>query len=114
MAEPTSAAGPWAPSPLLEGKLHPPRRRQGVVRRPRLIERLNNGILSTLTIVSAPAGFGKTTLLADWLPTIPGDRQHVAWLSLDRADNDATLFWTYLVAAMQSAAPAVGGTAQSL
>jgi LuxR family maltose regulon positive regulatory protein len=84
-----------------------------LVARARLIERLNRGAASTLTIVSAPAGFGKTTLLTDWIATVPVD-QRIAWLSLDPADNDATLFFTYLIAALQTALPGVGGTAQSL
>ena len=61
-------------------------------------------------LVSAPAGFGKTTLLAEWLDagSAAADGRSVAWLSLDRGDNDATLFWTYLVAALETAAPGVG------
>ncbi len=53
--------------PLLETKLHVPRPRRGLVARPRLIERMNRGAESRLTLISAPAGFGKTTLLAEWL-----------------------------------------------
>ena len=59
-------------SPLLETKLYVPRRRRGLVARPRLSERLDRGADAKLTLVSAPAGFGKTTLLAEWLAAAPG------------------------------------------
>ena len=94
--------------PLLETKLHVPRRRRGLVPRPRLSERLSRGAESTLTLVSAPAGFGKTTLLAEWLATAAAEERSAAWLSLDQRDNDPALFWTYLIAALQTAAPGVG------
>jgi LuxR family maltose regulon positive regulatory protein len=84
------------------------------VARPRLSERLSRGAESALTLVSAPAGFGKTTLLADWLAVAAADGRSVAWLSLDRRDNDPALFWTYLVAALNTGAPAVGAGALSL
>jgi LuxR family transcriptional regulator, maltose regulon positive regulatory protein len=101
-------------SPLLETKLHVPRWRRGLVARPGLSERLSRGAESALTLVSAPAGFGKTTLLAEWLAAAPADRRSVAWLSLDQRDNDPSLFWTYLVAALKAAAPRVGAGALSL
>src|SRR6266498_951378 len=101
-------------SPLLETKLHVPRWRRGLVARPRLSERLSRGAESALTVVSAPAGFGKTTLLAQWLATAPGDGPSAAWLSLDQRDNDPAVFWTYLVAALQTAAHGVGAGALSL
>ena len=82
--------------------------------RPRLSERLSRGAESALTLVSAPAGFGKTTLLAEWLAAAPADGRAVAWLSLDQRDNDPALFWTYLVAALKTAAPGVGAGALSL
>ncbi len=100
--------------PLLETKLHVPRLRRGLVARPRLSERLSRGAESALTLVSAPAGFGKTTLLAEWLAAAPADGRSVAWLSLDQRDNDPMLFWTYLVAALKTAAPGVGAGALSL
>ncbi len=100
--------------PLLETKLHIPKRRLGSVARPRLSERLSRGAESTLTIVSAPAGFGKTTLLADWLAASAVDGRSAAWLSLDQRDNDPALFWTYLVAALSTAADGVGAGALSL
>jgi LuxR family maltose regulon positive regulatory protein len=100
--------------PLLETKLHVPRRRRDLVARPRLTERLSGAAESALTLVSAPAGFGKTTLLADWLAVPAANGQPAAWLSLDRRDNDPALFWTYLVAALKTAAPGVGADALSL
>src|SRR3984957_12692465 len=89
--------------PLLETKLHVPRWRRSLVARPRLSERLSRGAESALTLVSAPAGFGKTTLLAEWLAVAAADGRSVAWLSLDQRDNDPALFWTYLVAALKTA-----------
>jgi LuxR family maltose regulon positive regulatory protein len=100
--------------PLLETKLYVPRLRRGLVARPRLIERMSRGAESKLTLISAPPGFGKTTLLAEWLAAAPAGGRSVAWLSLDQADNEAATFWTYLVAALQAAAPGVGARALSL
>jgi LuxR family maltose regulon positive regulatory protein len=100
------------PSPILETKLYVPRQRRGLVTRPRLSERLNRGGESKLTLVSAPAGFGKTTLVADWLATRPENT--TAWLSLDPGDNQAASFWPYSIAALRTAVPDVGATALSL
>ncbi len=100
--------------PLLETKLHVPRWRRSLVARPRLSERMSRGAESALTLVSAPAGFGKTTLLAEWLAVAAADGRSVAWLSLDQRDNDPALFWTYLVAALNTGAPGVGAGALSL
>src|SRR4051812_33527721 len=97
-------------APLVETKLHVPRRRRGIVRRPRLTSRLGGRELPVLTVVSAPAGFGKTTLLAEWL----GADAATAWLALDGRDNDPALFWSYVVGALQTVVPAVGETALSL
>src|SRR5215207_9431615 len=101
-------------APLLETKLYIPRRRRGVVPRPRLTERLNRGAEAKLTLVSAPAGFGKTTLLADWLADAPAAGRSTAWLSVDQSDNDPTSFWSYVIAALQTVAPGVGAGALSL
>jgi len=97
--------------PLLETKLHVPRQRRGLVARPRLIERLGRGAESKLTLLSAPAGFGKTTLLAEWLAAAPAGERSAAWLSLDQGDNDPALFWTYFVAALKTAGDGVGASA---
>jgi len=101
-------------SPLLETKLYVPKLRRGVVARPRLSERLSRGAESKLTLISAPAGFGKTTLLAEWLATAPAGRHSVAWLSLDQADNQPVTFWTYLITALQTVVPGIGAGALSL
>jgi len=93
------------PTPLLTTKLYIPPLRPNVVSRSRLIERLNEGLHRKLTLISAPAGFGKTTLLSAWVEGI--DRQ-VAWLSLDEGDGDPARFLTYLVAALQTIAPNIG------
>ena len=105
------------PARLLETKLYVPRSRRDLVPRPRLIERLDRGTASKLTLVSAPAGFGKTTLLTEWLaagPAAPADQRLAAWLSLDRADNDPASFWTYVIAALRTAAPGVGESTLAL
>jgi LuxR family transcriptional regulator, maltose regulon positive regulatory protein len=95
---------------LLETKLYIPRPRRGLVARPRLSERLGRGAESKLTLISAPAGFGKTTLLAEWLAAAPAGRQGAAWLSLDHGDNQPGLFWIYLITALQTVAPGVGAS----
>ena len=97
--------------PLLETKLHVPRWRRSLVARPRLSERLSRGAESALTLVSAPAGFGKTTLLAEWLAVAAAGERSVAWLSLDQRDNDPALFWTYVVAALNTGTPGGGAGA---
>jgi LuxR family maltose regulon positive regulatory protein len=100
--------------PLLETKLFVPKPTRGLVARPRLIERLDRGAESKLTLISAPAGFGKTTLLAEWLAASPIGERSVAWLSLDQADNEPVSFWTYLITALQTVVPGVGAGALSL
>jgi LuxR family maltose regulon positive regulatory protein len=79
-----------------------------------LTERLNGVAESKLALVSAPAGFGKTTLLGEWLAAARDGERSVAWLSLDQGDNEPALFWTYVIAAMQEVVPAVGGRALAL
>jgi LuxR family transcriptional regulator, maltose regulon positive regulatory protein len=106
------------PIALLETKLYVPRSRRGLVLRPRLSERLDRGTASKLVLVSAPAGFGKTTLLAEWLAARPSaladDERSAAWLSLDRADNDPASFWAYVITALRTVASGVGESALSL
>ena len=90
------------PIALLETKLYVPRSRRDLVLRPRLSERLDRGTAAKLVLVSAPAGFGKTTLLTEWLAARPAalaDERLAAWLSLDRGDNDPASFWAYVIAA---------------
>ena len=91
---------------LLKTKLHIPQTRSAeLIPRPRLFEQLNEGVCRQLTLVAAPAGSGKTTLVSDWLRQIEGA---AAWLSLDQADNDLTRFWTYLIAGLQTVQPGLG------
>jgi LuxR family maltose regulon positive regulatory protein len=99
--------------PLLATKLHAPRRRPGLVQRERLRNRLVPAEATSLTLVSAPAGFGKTTLLTEWLCAADGDGSAMPWLSLDAGDNDPAVFWTYVIAAIQRAAPQVGTRAHA-
>jgi ATP/maltotriose-dependent transcriptional regulator MalT len=93
------------PTPILATKLYIPRLRPNVVLRPRLIERLNEGLHRNLILISAPAGFGKTTLVSQWLA---GGARPAAWLSLDERDNDPARFLTYLVSAVQTIAAHIG------
>ncbi len=96
------------PEILLRTKLFIPPLRPNLVRRPHLIERLNQGLElgHILTLVSAPAGFGKTTLVSEW---VAGGDRPAAWLSLDEGDNDFNRFLVYLVAAMQTVSADIGG-----
>ena len=91
--------------PILATKLYLPPPRPNLVVRPRLIARLNDGLRHKLTLISAPAGFGKTTLLSAW---VAGRAESTAWLSLDEGDSDPIRFLTYVVAAVQSIAPTIG------
>jgi LuxR family maltose regulon positive regulatory protein len=86
-------------TPVLATKLYVPPPRPKVVFRPRLVARLDEGLYHKLTLISAPAGFGKTTLVSEWVAS--GERP-VAWLSLDEGDNDLGRFLVYLVAALQT------------
>ena len=84
---------------ILQTKLFVPPIRPFQVRRPRLVQKLNRGLHRKLTLVSASAGFGKTTIVADWLQQVDPP---AAWLSLDGADNDPARFLTYMVASLQT------------
>ncbi|MEO0803209.1 MAG: LuxR C-terminal-related transcriptional regulator [Cyanobacteria bacterium J06642_2] len=86
---------------LLETKFYIPKWRPEMVSRPQLLARLHQGSDRKLTLVSASAGFGKTTLLAEWVAAVSKRNRPVAWVSLDRADNDSTYFWTYVFSALQ-------------
>jgi LuxR family transcriptional regulator, maltose regulon positive regulatory protein len=92
-------------------KLYIPPPRPHAVLRPRLTGRLNGGLHGKLTLISAPAGFGKTTLLSEWLTDC---RRPAAWLSLDRGDNDPIRFLAYLVAALQTIEADLGAGVKSL
>lgn len=90
---------------LLTTKLYAPAPRAALVARPRLLARLDAGLAGKLTLISAPAGFGKTTLVSAWLQA---SARPVAWLSLDEGDNEPTRFFTHLAGALHQVAPAVG------
>jgi LuxR family transcriptional regulator, maltose regulon positive regulatory protein len=96
---------------LLRTKLFIPRPRKDLVSRPRLVDCLNEGLDKTLTLIAAPAGFGKTTLLSEWIPQSP---RCVTWFSLDEGDNDQTRFWAYFIASLQSLSPKLGDNALTL
>jgi LuxR family maltose regulon positive regulatory protein len=101
-------------SPLVETKFYIPKLRRSLVARPRLSERLSRGAESRLTLISAPAGFGKTTLLSAWLAASGREERSVAWLSLDESDSRPGVFWTYAITAMQTVVPGVGADALPL
>src|ERR671916_143689 len=92
-------------TPILTTKLYVPPPRPHAVLRPRLTGRLNEGLPRKRPLISAPAGFGKTTLLGEW---VAGCERPAAWLSLDEGDSDPTRFLSYLVAALQTIAPNIG------
>lgn len=115
---------------ILQTKLHMPPLRSSLVARPHLVEKLNAGLAGKLTLVSAPAGYGKTTLIAAWgerilaaaaNPRLPGKpiqapvvQANLGWLSLDEDDNDPVRFFTYLLAALQKAGVDLAATKQYL
>ena len=92
-------------TPILATKLYIPPPRPSIVPRPCLIERLNEGLSGKLILISSPAGFGKTTLVSEWLA---GCQPPAAWLSLDEGDKDLTRFLTYLIAALQTIEANIG------
>jgi LuxR family maltose regulon positive regulatory protein len=104
------------PASLVESKFFRPRTRPGLVPRPRLDQLLGTR-RTTLTLVSAPAGFGKTTLLAAWLDAATGSdvgTRRTAWVSLDESDTGAEAFWSYVLTALERAAPGTGAAGLEL
>src|ERR671932_1865195 len=97
--------------PLLATKLHLPRVRRHLIARPRLLARLDEARAARLLLVSAPAGFGKTTVLADW---IHRHNLRAAWLALDAQDNDPFRFWRYLLPALRTLQPDLGADALAM
>jgi LuxR family maltose regulon positive regulatory protein len=101
---------------LLTTKLSPPRRGARLVDRPHVQQRLQRGLERPLTLIAAPAGFGKTTALRAWVreqeqsPVTPA----FAWISLDASDNDPAQFWTYVCAALNQAHPGVADTSAAM
>jgi LuxR family maltose regulon positive regulatory protein len=107
----TTQAAPSTAPPLLSTKLFTPPIRPELVPRPRLTAMLNAGIQRKFILISAPAGFGKTTLLSTWLAEC---QCPVAWVTLDAGDNDPVRFLSYVIAALQSVSPGIGEAAQVL
>jgi LuxR family maltose regulon positive regulatory protein len=106
MSNARPGAPPAAPV-LISTKLHVPRIRSGMVRRPRLVARLVGGRERKLALLCAPAGWGKTTLLSEWLAS-PDEPRECAWVSLDAADGDPVRFWSYVIEAVRAVRPDVG------
>ena len=95
-------------APVLATKLFVPPLRRDLVMRQRLIDQLNTGVQQKLILISAPAGFGKSTLVSEWVASCG---HPVTWLSLDQGDNDPTHFLAYIIAALQAIAPKIGAGA---
>ena len=93
------------PIAILTTKLYAPPLRPTLVSRPRLVQHIHEGLYRSLTLISAPAGFGKTTLVSEWLAAY---KQPVAWLSLAQEDGDVPRFLAYLIAALQTVVPDIG------
>ena len=107
MGEPAAAGAATSErDALLATKLNVPGLRPDLVPRPRLAERLDDGLAQGLALVCAPAGYGKTTLLADW---VHRGEHPVAWLSLDAGDNDPARFWRHAVAALDRVWTGISG-----
>ena len=109
----TQRRAPWGAhveTSLLATKIGIPPGRPRLVSRARLLERLHEGLDYDLVLVSAPAGFGKTTLVADWVRRDPVSA-HVCWLSLDEGDSDPVRFWDYFIATLRTLRPGVGEVA---
>ena len=108
-----SATTSFAPEPVLVGtKLRVPSVRPGFVARPAHVERLTGQRAQRLTLVCAPAGWGKTTLLCEW-HAAPAERRAFAWLSLDWADDDPVRFWRYVIGALRTVSPDLGSAAEA-
>lgn len=90
---------------LIDSKLHPPRLAKSLIIRNGLLEKLNKGLNYKLTIIAAPAGFGKSTLVAQW---VEKTSTATGWLSLDKGDNDVIVFWTYFIHALKTIHPRLG------
>ncbi len=97
--------------PLLITKLHIPHPQPRLIARPRLLERINAGMERKLTLISAPAGFGKTALVEQWADTCG---RKVCWLSLDENDNDPTRYWGYILASIQTTQAGIGENTRSI
>src|SRR6266566_2242815 len=99
---------------LLATKISVPPARLSMVTRPRLTQQMNAAMRGALTLIVAPAGWGKTTLLGAWHTEASRGAWPLAWVSLDVSDNDPTRFWTYVIAALNTVHPGVGETSLAL
>src|SRR5215208_8036135 len=108
---PSSAEPSYSAQPLLPLKLMPPPPREGVLLRPDLQSLLSEVRLHPITLVVAPAGYGKTTLLAQWAQELSRTGAPVGWLTLDRGERDPAMFLAYLIRAFQPIAPEIGAEA---
>src|SRR4051812_40231038 len=90
---------------LIETKLTRPRLRTGIIERPRVLGRFDRGVTSSVVLVSAPAGYGKTVAVESWLRT--GDAA-IAWVAVDPSDNDPVRLWRYVITAVTRACDGVG------
>ena len=111
---PTSSPGAAGGDPLLLSKLSVPAPRRTLVPRASLDARIEEGLERKLTVISAPAGFGKSTALSSWAAAAASDGRLVAWLSLDSRDDDPARFWRYFVTALSALQPGCGQTALTL
>src|SRR5207237_9195464 len=93
---------------LLTTKISVPPARLKMVTRPRLTQRMNTALRGALTLIVAPAGWGKTTLLSAWHVDASRGAWPLAWVSLDASDNDSSRFWTYFISALTTLHPGVG------
>src|SRR5690554_1108071 len=95
---------------IISTKLHIPHSHNSLVSRPELIDKFNEGMKGKLTLVSAQAGYGKTTALSEWVKQCGAQ---VAWVSLDKQDNDWVLFWGYVTASIADQVPGFGDEVRS-
>ncbi len=109
--ETIASAAPTTPATLLVTKLQAPRIPTRLVHRPHVLQRLERGLTRPLTLITAPAGFGKTTSLRVWLQEA---RQPIAWVSLDAGDDDPVLFWTYVLTSLNTHYRGVADTALAM
>jgi LuxR family transcriptional regulator, maltose regulon positive regulatory protein len=99
---------------LVVTKLAPPVAAPGVIARPRLLQALWSATTHRLTLVDAPLGYGKTTVVADWWRLATRSDQTVAWLTVEDPENDPALFWRYVVGALRAAGSPVGAAAEAM
>src|SRR5437667_4774839 len=113
-AAPLSSAASLPSLHLLTTKISVPPARLNMVMRPRLTQRMNTALRGALTLIVAPAGWGKTTLLSAWHVDASRGAWPLAWVSLDASDNDPSRFWTYVISALNTLHPGVGETPLAL